>query len=91
MSSVNVNPSVSQAGCKNNDCGGASAVTASLNAIGRWGTALTGVLQGKPVATNKNGVAVGAKGATTLGGVSSNSLILILVIVAALLFVALRK
>lgn len=92
MSTVHPNPSVNQAVCKCGGCGGASSLSSALNAIGKWGTAITGLAQGKPVATSKTGVAVGAKGATTLGGaISSNTLILILVVVGALIFLAMRK
>lgn len=83
MSTVNVNPSTCQSVCGSD--GGAGSLSSALNAVGRWGTALTGVLQGKPVATNKSGgVAVGARGSTNLPGanrLSSNSMLLILVIV----------
>jgi hypothetical protein len=90
MSTVNPNASVNQSVCCTD--GGASSVSATLNAIGRWGTALTGVLQGKPVATNKSGVAVGARGAQTLGAgtMSPNAMLLILVIVGVLIFMATR-
>jgi hypothetical protein len=84
MSSVNPNPAVCQSVCGKD--GGASSVGSALNAVGKWGTALTAVLQGKPVATSKNGVAVGAKGASTLGGVSTTSIVILLIIVVAVIF-----
>jgi hypothetical protein len=91
MSTNNPNPAISQSvgGC--GGCGGASSLSAALNAVGKWGTALTGVLQGKPVATNKSGVAVGAKGASALTSMSPNSMLLILLIVGGLIFLAMRK
>jgi len=90
MSTVNVNPSTCQSVCGSD--GGAGSLSSALNAVGRWGTALTGVLQGKPVAANKSGVAVGAKGATSLSGnrLSGNSMLLILVIVGVLIYMATR-
>lgn len=93
MSTSNPNPSVSQSPCKEKGCGGASNLADALNAIGRWGTALTGTIQGKPVSANASGVAVGAKGTTSLAGnrMSGNSMLLILVIVGVLIFMATRK
>lgn len=94
MSTVNVNPSADQSVCCCQGDGGAGNLSASLNAIGRWGTALTGILQGKPVVTNKSGVAVGAKGSTSVGGIgglSRNGMLLILVIIGVLIFMATRK
>ena len=88
MSSVNPNPAVCQSVCGKD--GGAGSVGAALNAAGKWGTALTGILQGKPVATTKTGVAVGAKGSSSIGGVSTNGIILILLVVGVLIFVATR-
>jgi hypothetical protein len=89
MSSVNPNPSVNQSVCGSD--GGASNLACTLNAIGKWGTILTGVAQGKAV-SGGGGVQVGAKGSTTLGSVSSsNTLILIVVVAAVLLFIAMRK
>lgn len=88
MSTVNVNPSVNQSVCGN--CGGASGLSAALNAIGKWGTVLTATAQGKPVATRS--VSVGAAGSQTLGGaLTGNSLLLILVIVGVLIFMATKK
>ncbi len=90
MSVSNPNPSVCQS-ISGRD-GGASCISSSLNAIGRWGTALTGVLQGKAVATNKSGVAVGARGASNLtGGMSSTSLLLIVLVVGVIIFAVTRK
>jgi hypothetical protein len=91
MSTVQPNPSVSQ-GVRGN-CGGASCISNTLNAIGKWGTVLTASLQGKPVATTgTGGVSVGAKGATSLPGqFSGNSMIVILLVVGALIFLATRR
>jgi hypothetical protein len=92
MSTSNPNASVSQVAGGRTGNGGFCCVSSSLNAIGKWGTALTGILQGKAVATGTSGVAVGAKGATGLpGSVSSTSLVLILLVVGVLIFMATRK
>lgn len=92
MSASNPNPTVCQNVCCGKGCGGASNLADSLNAIGRWGTVLTATLQGKPVAVNKSGVAVGARGSTQLTNrMSGNSMLLILVIVGVLIFMAIRK
>ena len=89
MSTVNVNPSANQSVCGGD--GGAGSLSSALNAIGKWGTALTGVMQGKAVQTGKSGVAVGAKGATGFGAtMSPNSMLLILIIVGVLIFMATR-
>ena len=92
MSTSNPNPAVCQNVCGGKGCGGASNLSDSLNAIGKWGTVLTASLQGKPVVVNKSGVAVGAKGSTALTNrMSGNSMLLILVIVGVLIFMATRK
>jgi hypothetical protein len=89
MSASNPNPAICQS--ISGKCGGASCVGNALNAIGKWGTALTGVLQGKPVATNKSGVAVGAKGSTALAGsLTPNTIILILLVIGVIIFMATR-
>jgi|SRR5882724_4430405 len=88
MSVSNPNPSVSQTPRGGNS---ACCVSNSLNAIGKWGTALTGILQGKAVATNPNGVAVGAKGASSIGATSSTTLILILLVFGVVIFLLMRK
>lgn len=91
-STSNANASVCQNPCCNSGCGGFSGLASSLNAIGKWGSVITAQVQGKAVAVNKNGVAIGAKGASTLPGqFSGSSMLLILVVVAVLLFVATRK
>jgi hypothetical protein len=91
MSTVSPNASIKQ--CVSGGCGGAANLSSILNAVGKWGTALTATVQGKPVATSGTGVAVGAKGATSLtgGALSGNALLLILLIVGVLVFVAMRK
>jgi hypothetical protein len=93
MSASNPNPAVCQSPCCDTGCGGASNLSSTLNAIGKWGTILTATVQGKPVVTNRNGVAVGARGTTSLSGnnLSGNSMLLILVIVGVLVFMAMRK
>ena len=92
MSTVNPSASADQSVCCGSGCGGAAGLGNALNAIGKWGTVLTATIQGKPVATTKSGVAVGAKGSQSLsGGLSGNSLILILAIVGVLIFMATRK
>jgi hypothetical protein len=89
MSTVNPNPSACQS--VSGGCGGASALSNTLNAIGKWGTVLTASLQGKPVAANKSGVAVGARGATGLSGsLSPNAMLLIVLIIGGLIFLATR-
>lgn len=90
MSVSQPNPSVSQGVCGGD--GGAGSTSNWLNTVGKWGTVLTATLQGKPVASNASGVSIGAKGSTTLPGkISSNSMILILIIVVGLIFLAMRK
>lgn len=90
MSTNNPNPSVSQS--VNGGDGGASCLSSSLNAIGKWGVALTGILQGRPVATNNTGVAVGARGQNGLPGQkSTQSLVVIVLVIGVVLFVLLRK
>jgi hypothetical protein len=89
MSTSNPNPAVCQSVAGKD--GGASCVSSSLNAIGKWGTALTGILQGKAVATNKSGVAVGARGATLGNALSTNTILLILVIAGVVIFMVTRK
>jgi hypothetical protein len=90
MSTVNPSANVGQSVC--GGCGGASGLSNALNAIGKWGTVLTATVQGKPVAATKTGVAVGAKGASSLGGaMSGGSLILILIVVGVLIFMATGK
>lgn len=92
MSTSAPNASVSQSAGGRTGDGGASCVSSSLNAIGKWGTALTGILQGKPVSTAGTGVAVGAKGATALpGSVSSTSLVLILVVLGFVIYLVTRS
>jgi hypothetical protein len=93
MSTSDPNPAVCQNVCCDTGCGGASKLSSALNAIGKWGTILTATVQGKPVIASKSGVAVGARGATSVSGnrMSGNSMLLILVIVAVLIFMALRK
>lgn len=93
MSASNPNPAVCQSVCCDTGCGGASGLASTLNAIGKWGTILTATVQGKPVIANKSGVAVGARGTTSLSGnrMSGNSMLLILAIVGVLIFMALRK
>jgi hypothetical protein len=91
MSTVSPNASVGQSVAGSD--GGAANLSSILNAVGKWGTALTATVQGKPVAASASGVAIGAKGSTSLtgGALSGNTLILILLIVGALIFVAMRK
>lgn len=88
MSTVKPNASIKQNVCKSG-CGGASCLSTALNNIGKWGTVLTATIQGKPVVAN--GVAVGARGSTTVGGMSSTTLLLVLAVIAVLIFVALRR
>lgn len=88
MSTVHPNPAVNQS--VGGNCGGASCLSQALNAIGKWGTAITGMATNKPVVVGAKTVAVGASG-TTLGGMSGNSLLLILLVVGVLIFVAMRK
>src|SRR5712671_5282804 len=78
MSTSNPNPSVNQS-VGGND-GGASDVAATLNAVGKWGTALTGILTGRPVATTQTGVAVGAKNSTGFRQSSSSGIIFIVIL-----------
>ena len=87
MSTVNPSAAVGQSVCKSRGCGGASALSCALNAIGKWGTVLTATVQGKPVATTKSGVAVGTTGAQ----LSGNSMLFILIIVGVLIFMATRN
>jgi len=92
LSTSNPNPSVGQSpGGGNAGCGGASCLSNILNNAGKWGTTLIGTLQGKPVVTNKSGVAVGAKGSTSIAGGSSTGLLIILVVVGLLIWTAMRK
>jgi hypothetical protein len=88
MSSVNPNPAVCQS--VSGKDGGAGAAADFLNAAGRWGTALLGVAQGKPVSTTKTGVAVGARGSSTIGGMSTNSLVVLVIIAAVVIFLVTR-
>ena len=88
MQTVNANPSVNQASGGN--CGGASCLSNTLNAIGKWGTALTATLQGKPVATTKTGVAVGARGSQSVSGVSGGSMLFVIALILLVVFL-LRK
>lgn len=90
MSTNNPNPSIAQ-NVKGGD-GGASCIQNGLNAVGKWGTVLLATLQGKPVATSKSGVAVGARGQNNLPGqTSSTSLLVIVLVIGVVLFVLLKK
>jgi hypothetical protein len=90
MSTVNPNPTTCQSIAGKD--GGASCVSNVLNAVGKWGTALTGILQGKPVATSKTGVAVGAKGSTGFSNtLTPGTMLLILAVIGILIYIATRK
>jgi hypothetical protein len=85
MSTVHPNPSVNQN--PNNAATSASNAMNLLNSIGKWGTVLTSTISGKPVAATASGVPIGAAGSVVAGSsFSSTSIILILVVVAALVF-----
>ena len=84
MSTNNPNPSVNQSVC--GDCGGAATTMNTLNAVGKWGTALTGILKGRPVAANKTGVSVGARGSTGFRQTSGGGVLFLLVLVVVIFF-----
>ena len=89
MSTSQPNASVNQS-VGDGNCGGAGALSQTLNAIGKWGTVLTATVQGKPVQSGST--IIGARGATLLPGkMGSGTIILIIVIAGILLFVATRK
>ena len=86
MSTNAPNASVSQtAGGTRAGCGGATCTMNLLNGIGKWGTALTGVLTGRSVSAS------GAVGAKPAVATSSASMLVIVLVIGAILFVMLRK
>lgn len=84
MSTSQPNPSVNQS--VGGNCGGASCVQATLNAVGKWGTALTGILTGRPVQTTQSGVAVGARNSAGFRQSSSGGIIFIVILVVVVFF-----
>jgi hypothetical protein len=92
LSTSNPNSSVNQNACCCCGDGGLSGLASSLNAIGKWGSVITAQAQGRPVAVSSSGVKIGAAGATSLpGNISSNTLIIVLVIAAVGIFLAMRS
>jgi hypothetical protein len=81
MSTVKPNASAGQS--VSGGCGGASCVSNALNAIGKWGTAITGIATGKAV--NAGGVAVGAAGSQSVSGFNGTTLVIILVVVVVVI------
>lgn len=88
------NAAVCQAPCCGKGDGGAGNISCVLNAVGKWGSVLTAQAQGRPVAVGANSVAIGAKGATSLagfGGLSTGTILLLLVVLGAIVFLAVRR
>ena len=84
MATSTPNPSVPQSGsCVSGD-GGAGALSNILNTVGKWGTAVTGVVAGSKV----QGAAIQANAQTKVAqsAISSTTMIVIVIVVALLIW-----
>lgn len=78
------NPSTPQSGCCASGDGGAGSLSNALNTIGKWGTAITGVVAGSKV----QGAAIQAKAQTKVAtsAISSTTMIVVIIVVALLIY-----
>lgn len=91
MQTVNADASVGQSVCGN--CGGLSCVSNILNTVGKWGTAITAVASGQAVASG-GVVTSGSKSVVpivTSPKMSTQTIVLILIVVAGIIFLATRS
>ena len=80
LGSVEPNPSVDQT--DNGTDGGAGNLMGIINTIGRWGTTITSVASGRPVATTTQGQPIGAPGSGSRAAANQPSMSGILVLLA---------
>ena len=82
------NASVSQSACNCCGDGGASNLSGILNSVGRFGTAITGIVAGSQV----KGAAIKANAQTTVAkaAISSTTMIVIVIVIALAIFLVAR-
>lgn len=84
MNTSTPNPGISQSGCCATGDGGAGSLSNALNTIGKWGTAITGVVAGSKV----QGAAIQAKAQTKVAtsAINSTTMIVVVIVVALLIW-----
>lgn len=84
MATSTPNPATPQSGCCASGDGGAGALSNVLNTVGKWGTAITGVVAGSKV----QAATVQAKATTKVAtaGISSVTMIVVVIVVALLIY-----
>lgn len=88
MSTSVPNPSTCQSPCCVSGDGGAGNLSGILNSVGRFGTAITGIVAGSQV----KGAAIKARAQTQVAtaAISSTTMIFIVIVIALLIFWATR-
>lgn len=84
MATSTPNPATPQSGTCGCGDGGAGSLSNALNTIGKWGTAVTGVVAGSKV----QGAAIQAKAQTKVAtsAINSTTMIVIVIVVALLIW-----